>query len=258
MAPAWPAWIVRYRQGPGQPESQSRAHAGTTRAIVLFLPYLGLAGHKCRRPGVNTMQTRTRCGSARRTAGKAAVARSPASVRRRGPRGHQRAGRAGPHHAGSGRPPRRSSRRALPPRAQQETTLRPHPRRGARRGRPRSRPRNALDRAGGHARAPPADGPGEPSGYRRAAQDARPRQSHIAGAGRGIPRATARAFLRALPASRFPILAAHGIHAWADDREERFTSGLGTLLRGLQAAEVPRRPPSPVVPAGDRVSSLGF
>jgi AcrR family transcriptional regulator len=66
------------------------------------------------------------------------------------------------------------------------------------------------------------------------------------------------AFLRALPASRFPILAAHGIHAWADDREERFTSGLGTLLRGLQAAEVPRRPPSPVVPAGDRVSSLGF
>jgi TetR/AcrR family transcriptional regulator, tetracycline repressor protein len=43
------------------------------------------------------------------------------------------------------------------------------------------------------------------------------------------------AFLRSLPASRFPTLAAHGVHAWADDRDQRFSSGLATLLRGLQA-----------------------
>jgi AcrR family transcriptional regulator len=45
------------------------------------------------------------------------------------------------------------------------------------------------------------------------------------------------AFLRSLPASRFPTLAAHGTHAWADDREQRFTSGLDTLIRGLQTAQ---------------------
>jgi AcrR family transcriptional regulator len=43
------------------------------------------------------------------------------------------------------------------------------------------------------------------------------------------------AFLRSLPASRFPTLTAHGTHAWADDRDQRFSSGLGVLLRGLQA-----------------------
>jgi len=43
------------------------------------------------------------------------------------------------------------------------------------------------------------------------------------------------AFLRALPASRFPALAAHGIHAWSADRDERFAFGLDALLRGLQA-----------------------
>jgi AcrR family transcriptional regulator len=43
------------------------------------------------------------------------------------------------------------------------------------------------------------------------------------------------AFLRALPASRFPTLVADGRYAWADDRDERFGSGLDTLLRGLQA-----------------------
>jgi TetR/AcrR family transcriptional regulator, tetracycline repressor protein len=43
------------------------------------------------------------------------------------------------------------------------------------------------------------------------------------------------AFLRALPASRFPALAAYGIHAWSADRDQRFASGLDTLLRGLQA-----------------------
>lgn len=43
------------------------------------------------------------------------------------------------------------------------------------------------------------------------------------------------AFFRALPASRFPALAACGIHAWDGDRDQRFTAGLDTLLRGLQA-----------------------
>jgi len=32
-------------------------------------------------------------------------------------------------------------------------------------------------------------------------------------------------------------LAAHGIHAWADDREQRFTFGLDTLICGLQTAQ---------------------
>src|SRR5579863_8759619 len=45
------------------------------------------------------------------------------------------------------------------------------------------------------------------------------------------------AFLRSLPASSFPTLAAHGTHAWADDRDQRFTSGLDTLLCGLQTAQ---------------------
>jgi TetR/AcrR family tetracycline transcriptional repressor len=47
------------------------------------------------------------------------------------------------------------------------------------------------------------------------------------------------AFLRALPASRFPALAAHGVHAWSADRDRRFESGLHTLLRGLEAAQRP-------------------
>jgi TetR/AcrR family tetracycline transcriptional repressor len=47
------------------------------------------------------------------------------------------------------------------------------------------------------------------------------------------------AFLRALPASRFPALAAHGVHAWSADRGRRFESGLHTLLRGLEAAQRP-------------------
>jgi AcrR family transcriptional regulator len=48
------------------------------------------------------------------------------------------------------------------------------------------------------------------------------------------------AFFRSLPAGRFPALAALGEHVWADNRNERFTASLDTLLRGLQAA--PRRP----------------
>jgi AcrR family transcriptional regulator len=49
-----------------------------------------------------------------------------------------------------------------------------------------------------------------------------------------------RAFFRALPASRFPALAAYGVHAWDGDRDQRFAAGLEALLRGLQAN---RRPP---------------
>jgi AcrR family transcriptional regulator len=47
------------------------------------------------------------------------------------------------------------------------------------------------------------------------------------------------AFLRSLPASRFPTLAAHGVEAWADDRDQRFAGGLGTFIHGLQAAQLP-------------------
>jgi AcrR family transcriptional regulator len=44
------------------------------------------------------------------------------------------------------------------------------------------------------------------------------------------------AFFRSLPADRFPALAMLGQHVWANNRDERFTAGLGTLLAGLQAA----------------------
>ena len=52
------------------------------------------------------------------------------------------------------------------------------------------------------------------------------------------------AFLRALPADRFPALAAHGVHAWDGDRDQRFNSGLDTLFRGLQADPGPALVPS--------------
>ena len=48
------------------------------------------------------------------------------------------------------------------------------------------------------------------------------------------------AFLRSLPPGRFPALAALGEHLWADNRDERFTTSLDTILTGLQPA--PRRP----------------
>jgi TetR/AcrR family tetracycline transcriptional repressor len=41
-------------------------------------------------------------------------------------------------------------------------------------------------------------------------------------------------FLRALPADRFTALAAHGALAWDNDRDQRFSSGLKTLLHGVQ------------------------
>jgi TetR/AcrR family tetracycline transcriptional repressor len=41
-------------------------------------------------------------------------------------------------------------------------------------------------------------------------------------------------FLRTLPASRFPALAAHGALAWTNDRDQRFSSGLKALLHGVR------------------------
>ncbi len=49
------------------------------------------------------------------------------------------------------------------------------------------------------------------------------------------------AFLRSLPADRFPTLIAVGEHVWVDNRDERFTAGLDTLLDGLDAARRRRR-----------------
>jgi AcrR family transcriptional regulator len=49
-------------------------------------------------------------------------------------------------------------------------------------------------------------------------------------------RAELHAFLRSLPASRFPALSALGAYAWADDRDQRFTAGIDVLIAGLQAA----------------------
>jgi len=58
------------------------------------------------------------------------------------------------------------------------------------------------------------------------------------------------AFLRSLPADRFPTLAAYGAHAWTNDRDQRFDSGLDTLLRGLQAELGPSLAPSKNYRAG--------
>jgi len=45
------------------------------------------------------------------------------------------------------------------------------------------------------------------------------------------------AFLQSLPADRFPALSAHGEYAWADDRDERFTRSLETLIAGLRCLQ---------------------
>jgi len=47
------------------------------------------------------------------------------------------------------------------------------------------------------------------------------------------------AFFRALPPDRFPALSAHGPQAWDGDRDQRFTAGLETLLRGIEAYRHP-------------------
>lgn len=49
------------------------------------------------------------------------------------------------------------------------------------------------------------------------------------------------AFLRSLPIDRFPALTALGEYVWADNRDERFTSSLHTLISGLQAAHRPHQ-----------------
>jgi TetR/AcrR family tetracycline transcriptional repressor len=49
-----------------------------------------------------------------------------------------------------------------------------------------------------------------------------------------VTRAELHAFLRSLPASRFPTLAALGPYAWAEDRDERFTASLDTLIAALR------------------------
>ena len=43
------------------------------------------------------------------------------------------------------------------------------------------------------------------------------------------------AFFQSLPADRFPVLAAVGEHVWADNRDQRFSVGLDTILAGLRA-----------------------
>ena len=49
-----------------------------------------------------------------------------------------------------------------------------------------------------------------------------------------------RAFLRSLPADRFPVLAAIGEHVWSGDRDERFTASMNTIISGLQATWRPQ------------------
>jgi AcrR family transcriptional regulator len=44
------------------------------------------------------------------------------------------------------------------------------------------------------------------------------------------------AFFRFLPADRFPSLAALREHLWADNRDQRFTASLDTLLAGIDSA----------------------
>lgn len=54
-------------------------------------------------------------------------------------------------------------------------------------------------------------------------------------------RAKLHAFLRSLPDDRFPALAALGEYVWLDNRDQRFTVGLETLVDGLEAARRRRR-----------------
>jgi AcrR family transcriptional regulator len=51
----------------------------------------------------------------------------------------------------------------------------------------------------------------------------------------GATRSRLHTFLRSLPPDRFPALVALGAHVWVDNRDERFTAGLDTLIDGLQA-----------------------
>jgi hypothetical protein len=49
------------------------------------------------------------------------------------------------------------------------------------------------------------------------------------------------AFLRSLPPDRFPALVALGEYVWVNNRDQRFTTGLDTLVDGLEAARRQRR-----------------
>ncbi len=51
------------------------------------------------------------------------------------------------------------------------------------------------------------------------------------------------AFLRSLPADRFPVLAILGEHVWVDDRDERFTASIHTLISGVQTVQSRRDGP---------------
>ena len=55
----------------------------------------------------------------------------------------------------------------------------------------------------------------------------------------GATRSQLHAFIRALPADRFPTLVALGEHVWVDNRDERFSTGLDTILRGLETTRPP-------------------
>jgi Tetracyclin repressor-like, C-terminal domain len=44
------------------------------------------------------------------------------------------------------------------------------------------------------------------------------------------------AFLRSLPADRFPTLVDLGESVWTDNSDERFTGSLDTIINGLEAA----------------------
>jgi TetR/AcrR family tetracycline transcriptional repressor len=48
-------------------------------------------------------------------------------------------------------------------------------------------------------------------------------------------------FFRSLPNDRFPTLITLGEHVWLDNRNERFTTGINTLINGLERTH---RPPS--------------
>jgi AcrR family transcriptional regulator len=56
-----------------------------------------------------------------------------------------------------------------------------------------------------------------------------------------VTRGKLHAFLRSLPAHRFPALVALGEYVWVDNRDERFTAGIDTLIDGLEAARRRRR-----------------
>jgi AcrR family transcriptional regulator len=48
-------------------------------------------------------------------------------------------------------------------------------------------------------------------------------------------------FLRSLPVDQFPTLVTLGETVWRNNRDERFTTGLDTIVRGLETAQRPHR-----------------